>query len=142
MNYILKAETGHINFSPIGFRRAAEDFILCYESFQPSKFSVVPYFLCCRAIELALKAMHLENQTQLTIKKNFSHDLKKSYDALHPTKQILSSSDLLLLEQANDLYKIKAFEYVQPIDAAHGFDRFPDLNDLSNLAKKLVSACS
>jgi len=142
MNYVLKAETVHINFSSVGFRLAAEDFILCYESFQPTKFSVVPYFLCCRAIELAPKAMHLENQTQLTIKKRFSHDLKKAYDARQPTKQILSSSDLLLLEQANDLYKMKAFEYVQPIDAAHGFSGFPDLNELSKLAKKLVSACA
>ena len=142
MNYTLHAETGHINFSPVGFRLAAEDFLRCQESFRPAQFSVVPYFLCCRAIELALKAIHLENQTQLQVKKNFGHDLKASYDALPSAKQILSSAELQLLEKANIFYTTKAFEYVRPIDAGRGYSEFPVLNDLAQLGKKLVSACA
>jgi hypothetical protein len=126
----------------VGFRKAAEDFLRCHESFNPPKFSVVPFFLCCRAIELALKAMHLEIQTQLQVKRNFGHDLKASYDALPSTKQILSSPELRLLEQANLLYKAKAFEYVQPIHAAEGYSEFPALDDLAQLGRKLVSACA
>lgn len=86
--------------------------------------------------------MHLEIQTQSHVKKNFGHDLKRSYDALPSNKQILSSSELILLEQANRLYKTKAFEYLQPIDAAHGYSHFPVLDDLAELGKKLVSACA
>ncbi|HEY8225466.1 MAG TPA: hypothetical protein VIG25_09330 [Pyrinomonadaceae bacterium] len=142
MNYTIKLETGHINFSPVGFRRAAEDFLLCQESFRPPKFSVVPYFLCCRAIELALKAMHLESQTQKQVKKGFGHDLKASYDALPSPMQILSPSELRLLEQTNVLYMMKAFEYVRPIDAAHGYSEFPLLDDLVRLGTKLVAACA
>jgi hypothetical protein len=32
MNYVLNAEAGHINFSPVGFRKAAQDFMEAYES--------------------------------------------------------------------------------------------------------------
>ena len=141
MNYALKAESGHINFSPVGFRRAAEDFIAAYDSFKPSKFSVVPYFLCCRAMELALKSMHLEVQTQMKVKNNFGHDLRRAYDALPLGKRVLLSVEGDVLDQANILYKAKAFEYVQPFDAATAYSRFPDLNDLAHVGRKLITAC-
>ena len=64
MHYNLRAETGHFNFSPVGFRLAARDFLRCAESFKPEFFSPVPLFLHCRAIELALKALHLETISQ------------------------------------------------------------------------------
>lgn len=53
-------ETGHFNFSPAGFRRWANQFYKCRQSFQCPDFSPVPYFLLCRAIELQFKAVHLE----------------------------------------------------------------------------------
>jgi hypothetical protein len=52
MDYVLQAETGYINFSPVGFRLVARDFRRCADAFMPLKFSIVPYFLYCRAIEL------------------------------------------------------------------------------------------
>ena len=142
MNYTIKIETGHINLSPMAFRRTAEDFLDCYGSFHPTKFSLVPYFLCARAIELALKALHLETRTQLQVKKDFGHDLKASYDALPVPNQILSSSEARVLEQTSLLYdtKVKAFEYLRPIDAAHAYNEFPVLEDLAQVATKLVSA--
>lgn len=142
MSYTIKIETGHINLSPYAFRRTAEDFLQCYHSFHPPKFSLVPYFLCARAIELSLKAMHLEASTQLQVKRNFGHDLKASYDALPKPKQILSSAELVVLEQASLLYDAKRFEYLQPIDAAHGYSEFPQLNEIAEIAAKLVSACA
>ena len=142
MNYTIKIETGHINLSPLAFRRTAEDFLDCYKSFHPTKFSLVPYFLCARAIELALKALHLETRTQLEVKKDFGHDLKASYDALPVTNQILSSSEVLLLEETSLLYNTKRFEYLRPIDAAHAYNEFPELEDLALVAAKLVSACA
>jgi hypothetical protein len=142
MNYVVKAETGHINFSPVGFRKAAEDFINAYDSFNPSKFSVVPYFFCCRAIELAIKSMHLEVQTHMKVKNSFWHDLRKAYDALPPSKQVLLTAEEDVLDQANILYKAKAFEYVQPFDAATSYRRFPDLDKLARLGRKLIAACA
>ena len=141
MSHVLIAETGHINFSPVGFRRAAEDFLSCYEAFKPATFSVIPYFLCCRAVELALKAIHLESKTQKDVKDVFWHDLKASYDALPEAKKTLQPSELLLLDQTNRLYTVKAFEYVQPGHAANGYDQFPVLEDLAQLARTIVSMC-
>ena len=81
-------ETGHFNFSPAGFRRWANQFYQCRQSFQCPDFSPVPYFLLCRAIELQFKAVHLEqlkaghpgHQTQYDVKKLFNHKLIKSYE--------------------------------------------------------------
>ena len=141
MHYWMKAERGNVNFLPVGFCRAAEDFLSCYDSYKPSGFSVVQFFLCGRAIELALKAIHLQTETQLHVKQNFSHDLKASYDALPMAKKILASSELQLLERVSVLYQQKRFEYVQPSDAATAYTDFPDLDDLARLTRKLVLAC-
>ena len=54
--------------------------------------------------------------------------------------KILSSHEQDLLGKISDLYdsKIKAFEYIQPIHAAHAYTDFPELNEIYKLAKKLV----
>jgi hypothetical protein len=82
MNYAFHAETGYINFSPIGFKVAARDFRRCADMFKPPKFSIVPYFLYCRAIELGLKSIHLETCSQQEAKDQYSHDLIKAYKSL------------------------------------------------------------
>src|SRR5919106_4813564 len=87
MDYVLHAETGYINFSPVGFKLVARDFRCCADTFKPLKFSVVPYFLYCRAIELALKAIHLEMRKQRDIKDEYGHNLIRSYKALPPERQ-------------------------------------------------------
>ena len=51
----LSAGTGYINFSPIGFRLVVRNFFRCETVFKPSKFSIVPFFLYCRTIELCLE---------------------------------------------------------------------------------------
>ena len=94
MKYTLEAGTGHINFSPVGFRLAAKDFLACYEDYKPDRFSVVPYFLCCRAIELGLKAIHLDKKRQREVKDEFGHSLKASYDALPVEQRILSKPEV------------------------------------------------
>jgi hypothetical protein len=140
MDYSLKAETGHINFSPVGFRQAAEDFLRFSEAHSPGQFSIVPYFLCCRAIELALKAVHLETRTQEEVKADFWHDLKASYEGLPARMWTLSEDEVELLERTSQLYKAKVFEYVSPADAGTAYSRFPPLDALTKLAKKLVTA--
>ncbi len=139
MTYTCKAEPGHINFSPTGFRLVAQDIILCFESFKPQVFSILPFFLCCRAIELGLKALHLETRSQKEVKVDFGHDLKALYDALPPEMRTLTPCEVELLEKANTPYKEKAFEYIHPFDAGMGFSRFPPIQDLALLAKCVVA---
>jgi hypothetical protein len=129
---------GFINFSPTGFRIVARDLLRCADQFRPSTFSIVPYFLYSRAIEIGLKALHLETRRQAEVKEDFGHDLLASYEALPDPCRKLSKAELALLVQLNELYGRKAFEYIQPGDAAHAFSMFPDLDDLARLASALA----
>src|SRR6266700_4235173 len=103
-DHVLAAETIHINFSPTSFRLMARDFLDCYRQYSPQRFSVVPFFLLCRAIELALKAEHLETQSQAVVKKKYWHDLDSLYDDLPEKARSLSPSERALLTQANAIY--------------------------------------
>ena len=138
-NYTIKAETGHINLSPTGFQLAARDYFKCYLDFEkPGRFSVVPYFLCCRAIELSLKAKHLETKSRQDVKQTFRHNLIRSYKGLPSEKQNLSAEEFQLLQKANEIYNKKEFEYFSVLDAATGFERYPDLDRLADLTRKLI----
>jgi hypothetical protein len=158
--YSLKGETGQYNLSPTGFRLWAKQYYECRQSFQCPDFSPVPYFLLCRAIKLQFKAVHLEQKRQAEVKKAYGHDLIKSYEDLPvdiKKKLSLSSKQLSLLEQANKIYsgkgfeelpllelankhRGKGFEYVNVGDALRGFSNFPDLKDLDELAKAIMTA--
>ena len=126
-------------FRQSGFKLVARDFRRCADTFKPPKFSFVPYFLYCRAIELGLKAIHLETERQQEVKEEYGHDLIRSYKALPPERRTLSTADSDLLAQISRLYERKAFEYVQPGDAAHGYSDFPDLEQLARLATNFAS---
>jgi hypothetical protein len=137
--YILNAGVGFVNLSPHGFRRWAKHYLQCRRDFQaPTGFSPVPYFLLCRAIELQLKALHLENKRQPWVKKDYGHDLMKAYSALAPEHQVLTSAELESLEKANVMYVDKGFEYMNVSDAATGFSRAPDLAVLDGIAAKVI----
>ena len=69
----------------------------------------------------------------------FRHKLVKSYNALPPERRTLSTADSDLLAQISRLYERKAFEYVQPGDAAHGYSDFPELEQLARLATNFAS---
>lgn len=138
-DYILKAQPGYINLSTVTFRLLAHDYFKCLLDFKcPRPFSVLPYFLCCRAIELALKSVHLETKDQTYVKKKYGHDLIKSYKDLPGEKQTLLEDELRLLSQISEIYKEKDFEYINVHDPATGFSRFPDINSLTQIARKLV----
>lgn len=139
-DYVVKAETGHQNISGVAFRMSARDCLSCFEAYDPPEFSPVKYFLLCRAIELALKVLHLDNNDRKFVKDKLGHNLTKSYEGLEEDHKVLSSQELELLKKTSDLYesRIKAFEYIQPIHASQGYLDFPDLTELYPLAKKLV----
>lgn len=139
-NYVLHAETGYLNFSRVSFRYAARDYLSCFEAYDPPGFSLVKYFLLCRGIELVLKALHLDSMSVKDVEERFKHNIVSSYDGLDQNHQILTGKERQFLSDTNKLYEKekKAFEYIQPIHAAHGYTDFPDLAKLYELAKKLV----
>ena len=129
----------HVNASPVFFKMLADQFLEWYDAYKPAKFSIIPYFLCCRTIELALKSVHLEKQTQKAMKMIYQHDLEKLYDKLPVEKQTFTENEVKLLRKANAKYKLKHFEYMQVYDAGVGFSNFPSLEDLARLARKATT---
>lgn len=127
------------NLSPDAFHRWATHYQKCRKDFQCSdRFSPVPYFLLCRAIELEIKARHLKRMTQDQGKAAFGHDLVKAYNALDPAERTLNQSEEHTLRVASDIYKDKDFEYFDPQDALTAYSRFPDLTLLDSIASKLI----
>ena len=143
-HHVLEAATGHINLSPVGFNIWANHFLMCRKSFTPPEggFSPVPYFLLCLAIELDLKARHLETRNQLEVKNEFGHDLVNIYNGLPIEQRILSGEELAVLIAANSVYDDIAgkggFKYFPVIEAVTGFKSAPPLDALDALAMKLV----
>jgi hypothetical protein len=133
-NVTIQLDCIHINLSPYVFRLSAQEYFKCYLDYiKPGKFSAVPFFLCCRAIELALKAKHLESKSQSEVKKLYCHDLLKLYYELDTDQQILLTEELELLKVANKIYKAKEFEYLNVFDTVSAYKGFPDLNKLGAL---------
>jgi hypothetical protein len=127
------------NLSPDAFHRWATHYYKCRHDFaSPHKFSPVPYFLLCRAIELELKSRHLMKRRQLEVKRAYGHDLTKAYSALPLAEQTLTPDESAVLQQASQIYASKSFEYFEPEDALTAFRRFPDLSVLDRVAKKLL----
>ena len=127
------------NLSPLAFRKWARQYYECAVPLLSSaEFSPVPYFLLCRAIELVMKAEHLETKRQPEVKKEFVHFLVKSYEALPTPSQVLSTNEIDLLKQADEIYSGKGFEYFNPQHALEGYSRYPDLAALGRLARKLL----
>ncbi len=132
---------GDMNLSPDAFHRMAAHFYKARQDFaSPDGFSPLPYFLLCRAIELEIKARHLVDSTQATVKKDFWHDIETAYSALPEAYRILTDQEQKALGQASAIYLEKGFEYFVPRDALTAYKRFPDLQLLDDIASKLVSA--
>jgi hypothetical protein len=136
---ILEVPFLQANLSPLAFRFSAKHYYKCKQDFIcPDKFSVVPYFLLCRSIELSIKARHLKQVRQKTVKDSYGHNLMKAYTALKPKDRILSETELKVLKEADDIYHDKGFEYFVPEHAMRGYKNFPDLIVLDQIAKKFL----
>jgi hypothetical protein len=128
------------NLSPDAFHIYAGHYYKCKQDFEcpDDYFSPVPYFLLCRAIELEMKAKLLKHRKQGDVKKSFRHRLLDAYNALDAQEQNLSPSEVAVLAAADRIYATKGFEYFVPEDALTGFSRFPDLEMLDTIVKKLI----
>jgi hypothetical protein len=133
-----------VNLSPDVFHRYAGHYYKCKQDFvcPDDGSSPVPYFLLCRAIELQIKARHLKRLTQEEVKDEFGHRLLKAYKALDAQEQVLSQSEVEVLTAADQIYSDKEFEYFRQEDALTGSSRFPDLDKLDTIAKKLIDSGS
>lgn len=95
--------------------------------------------LVCRAIELELKAKHLDGgKSRDDVKDQYGHKLQRSYDALPVVHQTLDKSEYQELCRASVDYDRKRFEYLLPTDVVTGFKNFPNLAVLRKIATKLV----
>jgi hypothetical protein len=132
------------NLAPDAFHIYAMHYYKCKRDFTPpdNKFSPIPYFLLCRAIELEIKARHLNRLTQEEVKDKFGHRLLKAYKALDAEEQILSQNELAVLKTANERYIKTDLAYFNPVQALRGFSQFPALDMLDSIAKKLIDSGS
>jgi hypothetical protein len=141
--YELRAAGFHFNLSPDLFRRHARQYLECHRAYKPvAGYSPVPYFLLCRAIELALKAHHLETKTRSQVKSAYSHSIIKLYRDLPAPLRTLDAAAEKLLASASAKYDVpnKGFEYVALEDVLFAQHSFPDLGDLELLAARLVES--
>ena len=134
--------TAHI--SPLGFNRFAAHFLRAEASLNPERgFSPVPYYLCCRAIELSLKAFLLASgDTKEELKLELGHDLEAAFQRAESqgirNLVQLSEDAGSLLRTATEYYKTKGFEYFSVVDAVSGYRDLPNLDELRGLASVLV----
>lgn len=128
-----------VNLSPAAFRKWARQYYECAVPLLPqTEFSPVPFFLLCRAIELQLKAQHLEAKRQSEVKAEFGHHLVKAYSALPAYFQVLEVGEFQVLAAADTIYRSKGFEYWGPEHALRGYSQFPDLVVLNKLTRRLL----
>jgi hypothetical protein len=138
-NIVIRPAAGFFNLSPMAFRLQARDHYKAFLSFPtPEEFSILRYYLCARAIELALKAHHLETTRRLRVKDRFSHRIMKLYEELPDDRKLLSADERRILGEIDVLYVAKDFDYVNIQDPLTAFQRFPNIDAVSALARKLV----
>jgi hypothetical protein len=138
---IIQVGTAPVNLSPDLFHEYARQYLDCERCFQTdARYSPVPYFLLCRAIELELKARHLESKSRREVKNQYGHNLKKAYDELSKSDQVLNVDEYRELVRASDIYDVpnKGFEYVSVKDAVTGLRDFPELAILRQIARKMI----
>ncbi len=141
MDVIINPPALHLNISPEAFHLWATHYLKCRRDFKPpssNKFSPVPYFLLCRAIELEIKARLLKKSPQIDVKKKYGHNLEIAYDALDSSEKFLDKNEEDTLRKASPIYKDKDFEYFNAKDVLTAYKRFPKLELLDSIARKLI----
>ena len=144
-NFVMKAETLHINLSPFGFHRYASEFLRAADSFECGDgFSPVPYYLRCRVIELAQKAFLLaKGFPKNDLKEKLGHNLENALNSATElglqSEVAIKSEEAEEIKKANVYYADKGFEYFQVTKAVTGYPELPDLKILADVSSRLVS---
>jgi hypothetical protein len=137
---------------PVGFSLYAEEFFLAGASIPEdsrgrgnTKFTPVPYYLFCRALELILKAFLLAKHRSLDeLKDRYGHNLEslwaeaKNHDILNVIGTHNSDFEVDL-QKANAYYKGKAFEYFDFRRWAGGYEGLPPLARFRSEIEEIVA---
>ena len=111
------------------YRRQAQHYLLCeqllvgelYESKAVWAGTPLPYRLLGQAIELELKARHIESRTRSTLQLSrapYARSLRKLYDELPLAHRSLTPADYQVLRAADLIYNdMGAFDYLTERDA-------------------------
>ena len=128
-----------VNLTPQVFHAWGRQYFTCFEKLGiPAEYSPVPYFLLCRAIELAIKAMHLQVDPQKDVKNLFKHNLEKSYRALPPHFKTLNAVETQVLIAVGAMYRAKEFEYFSMEQLSGDAATLPNLAVLECAARRLL----
>lgn len=141
----ISIETGpvQVKISPYGFHMYAQRFLDVAKTVKTEpKFSPVPYYLYCRALELVLKAYLLVQGLSEKQVKCLRHDLtrvlKKARRLGLDSVVTISKPERAEISKANGYYKKKGFEYFQVGRAARAYPDLPDLTVLDGCVTELV----
>ncbi len=136
-----------IRMTPVGYAVYAEQFLKAAQSIpkEDKKFTPVPYYLYCRALELILKSfLLLKGHEPSKLRKKYGHNLKALWkaavkDGLADAVPELPSEIGSVLALANPYYKGKAFEYFDFSRWVHGYVRLPSLDRLGDSTAMLIA---
>ncbi len=135
--------TGHVHLTPIIYHSYAEQYLAaCRTAEAAPGFSPVPYYLCCRSLELSVKAYLLKRGVTVNELKKLGHDLLRN---LTKAQSIGLSGILTItpaeqceLTKANAYYAKKDFEYGHLARLVKGYPDLPALKVLVGLAARFV----
>ena len=143
---VVQVGTATFRMSPVGFAIYADQFLKAAQSVSEAdtKFTPVPYYLYCRALELIFKAFLLAKGHKLSdLKDDYGHNLVALWnaagqDGLADAVPELPSEIESVLALVNPYYKGKAFEYFDFSRWAHGYEGLPSLDRLRDLTAMLI----
>lgn len=142
---IMTAGSATFRMDPVGFAVYADQFRKAAQSIrEDAKFTPVPYYLYCRALELIVKAFLLTKGHELSeLKAEYGHDLVALWkaavkDGLADAVPELPPEIESVLALINPYYKGKAFEYFDFERWAHGYEDLPSLHLLGDSTAMLI----
>lgn len=142
---VIQVALGRVRLGPVGFLKYAEGYLEAVRLPAPGDpYTPVPYFLCCRSIELALKAFLLSRRVPVVDlqARSLGHDLvgvlhrARSEDL--DTTSAITEEQLEQLRKAKEYYSKKGFEYFDRSRVVQGHPDLPNLYVLYELAHSLV----
>jgi hypothetical protein len=72
------------------------------------------------------------------VKADYWHDILEAYNGLENEEKVLSANEIEVLTVASEIYRSKGFEYFVPQDALTAYSRYPDLEILDQITRKLI----
>lgn len=148
---VVQVGAATVHMGPVGFALYAQEFFEAGASNPEhsqargnTRFTPVPYYLFCRALELILKAFLLAKHRPLDeLKDRYGHDLEELWRGANDRKlsEVLGTCAPYFetdLARANAYYKGKSFEYFDFRRWAHGYEGLPPLGRFRDEIGKIV----